>query len=117
MQTEMRFFGEVRKPQLAPQELIAACRHRLDAIRLCVQLSGMSNESVAAEMGIDKGNFSRIMAGRANFPDAKSVDLMRLCGNYAPMQYEAHATGFALVADGKAQRRAELLRELDELSA
>lgn len=89
--------GESRRPVLAEWDLVKKCRNRLDAVRLCVQLSGMSNESVAASLEIDKGNFSRMMQGRTNFPDAKSVTLMELCGNYAPMQYEAWACGFELL--------------------
>jgi len=107
----MPWLSMVRRPQLAPMELVRACRHRLDAIRLCVQLSGLSNETVADSLAIDRGHFSRIMQGKANFPDAKSVLLMRRCENYAPMQYEAWAFGFALVANVKEQRLAELEAE------
>ncbi len=89
--------GEARRPELADWSLIKKCSSRLDAIRLCIQLSALSNEAVGDLLGIDKGNFSRMMNGRANFPDAKSVKLMELCGNYAPLQYEAWACGFELV--------------------
>ena len=117
MQREMPFLGECKKSQLVADSLIHQCRNRLDAIRLCVQLSSLSHEYIAEQLGIDKGHFSRIMQGKAWFPDTKSIDLMTLCGNYAPMQYEAWATGFELFKDAKSQRKAELLAELEALES
>jgi hypothetical protein len=115
MQREMPFVGNSKTPQLVADSLIIKCRHRLDAIRLCIQLSDYSNETIAENLGIDKGHFSRIMQGKAWFPDTKSVQLMNLCGNYAPLQYEAQATGFKLFKDTVAQRKEELLLELAAL--
>ncbi len=116
-QRQMPMLGEARKPSLAPVELVAKCRHRLDAIRLCVQLSHLANDTLCARLGIDRGHFTRMMQGRAHFPDAKSVELMRVCGNYAPLQYEAMACGFELFEDAKAKRKEELRRELEALEA
>lgn len=115
MQREMPFFGEVKQPVMVADALLSTCKHRLDAIRLCVQLSSLSNEVISESLGIDKGHFSRIMQGKAHFPDSKSIELMSLCGNYAPLQYEAMACGFGLFKDAKQQRRAELLAELERL--
>lgn len=114
-QRQMPMLGEARKPQLAPWDLVAKCRHRLDAIRLCVQLSHLANDTLCARLGLDKGHFTRMMQGRAHFPDAKSVDLMNVCGNYAPLQYEAMACGFQLFEDVKKKREQELLEELETL--
>lgn len=115
MQREMPFLSQVKQPVMVADALLTTCKHRLDAIRLCVQLSSLSNEVIAENLGIDKGHFSRIMQGKAHFPDSKSIDLMILCGNYAPMQYEAMMLGFNLFRDPKEQRRAELLAELQSL--
>lgn len=117
MQREMPFLSEVKQPVLVADALLQHCKHRLDAIRLCVQLSSLANETIAEKLGIDKGHFSRIMQGKAHFPDSKSIELMMLCGNYAPMQYEAMACGFELFKDAKAQRKAELLAELQALES
>lgn len=115
MQREMPFLSPVACPKSAPAELVEACRHRLDAIRLCVQLSRLPLSRVCDEMGIDPGHMTRIMQCRAHFPDAKSCDLMRLCGNIAPMQYEAHAMGYELAHDEKAERVRQLKAELAAL--
>jgi hypothetical protein len=117
MQREMPFLSASPAPVAAPAELVAACRHRLDAIRLCIQLSRLPMNRVADELGIDAGHMTRIMQGRAHFPDAKSCDLMRLCGNIAPMQYEAHAMGYELAHDEKAERVRQLRAELAALEA
>jgi hypothetical protein len=37
------------------------------------------------------------MQGRANFPDRRRIQLMQVCGNYAPLQYDAWACNFQLV--------------------
>lgn len=115
MQREMTFLSEASKPVMVEPALLQHCKNRLDAIRLCVQLSNLSNEVIAEQLGIDKGHFSRIMQGKAHFPDAKSIDLMMLCGNYAPMQFEAMKFGFILQLDTKEARKAKLIAELEAL--
>jgi hypothetical protein len=103
VQREMPWLAEVKAPVMVDGERIAACRDGLDAVRLCVQLSSLSNETLCADLSIDKGHFSRMMQGRANFPDSKRVSLMWRCGNYAPLQYEAKAMGFGLVPEALAR--------------
>lgn len=115
MQREMPFLNKAKQPGMVADALLNSCKNRLDAIRLCVQLSSLSNEVIAENLGIDKGHFSRIMQGKAHFPDSKSIALMYLCGNFAPMQYEAMICGFQLYKDPKEQRKAELLAELQQL--
>lgn len=68
---------------------VQACRSELEALNLCMNLSGLSDETIRDSLGIDKGHFSRIRKGRGNFPPNKRVALMELCGNRAPVQYEA----------------------------
>jgi hypothetical protein len=89
--------GESRKPELAPWNMVQKCKNRLEAIRLCVQLSDHSNEYIAEKCGINKGNFTRMMQGKASLPDRLSIRFMEVCGNFAPLQYEAWACGFELV--------------------
>lgn len=115
MQREIPILSETRRHKEVDTQLLSMCRHRLDAIRLCIQMSGLSHEIVAEELGLDKGHLCRILQGKAYFPDTKTVQLMTLCGNVAPMQWEALAMGYQLSADAKAQRKAELLAELAAL--
>ena len=114
-QREMPILGEPRKPDLAPLELVGKCKNGMDAIRLCIQLSGLAYETICDRLGIDKGHWTRILQGRAHFPTAKRVDLMRLCGNFAPLQFEASECGFELQEKAKDQRIRELEAELVRL--
>lgn len=115
MQRQMPWMGEARRPEMAPMELITKCRNRLDAIRLCVQLSGMTHEYLAEQIGTNKGHWSRIMQGQAHFPTSRENDLMALCGNYAPIQWAAWSNGFDLQERAKDSRIAELEAQLAEL--
>lgn len=89
MQRELPVMSVMRKPVAIADELIRACRNELDALNLCMNLSGLSDESIRDHLVIDKGHFSRLRKGRGNFPPNKRIALMELCGNRAPAQYEA----------------------------
>ena len=118
MQGNLPIYQDVRqKMELAPMELVKLCRDRMDAIRLCVQLSRLPDQVVCDELGIDKGHFSRMMKGSANFPDKKANKLMKLCGNYAPLQYEAWSNGFNLVQRASEEEITELRTRLAQLEA
>lgn len=117
MQREMPFFGEVRALQHAPLELVKRCRHGLDAIRLCIQLSGHTHDFIREQLNIDKGHFSRIMQGKAWFPDTKRIELMTICGNRAPAQFDALMTGCELVELSKDAKIRELEEQLKALRA
>jgi hypothetical protein len=115
MQREMPFYSGAKGLTNAPGELVSKCRHGLDAIRLCIQLSNHTHEFLCEELGIDKGHFSRIMQGKAWFPDTKRIELMSLCGNRAPAQYDAIMTGCELVELSKDAQIRSLRAQLAEL--
>lgn len=109
--------GELKKPSLAEPALVSRCEDEHDAVLLCIHLSKLSHEYLCHALGIDKGHWSRIVQGRAHFPTRKRIQLMRLCGNYAPVQFEAASIGFKLFADETAQEEAELLEKLATVRA
>lgn len=80
-------------PVFVDEGCLRTCRNELDAINVCIYQSRMSSETLCSTLGIDKGHWSRIRSGRAHFPTAKRLDLMRLAGNWAPIQYELQASG------------------------
>lgn len=88
-QLEIACMAAMRTPQEVPHAFIQSCRSELDALNLCMNLSGLSDEAIRDTLIIDKGHFSRIRKGRGNFPPNKRIALMELCGNRAPLQYEA----------------------------
>jgi hypothetical protein len=109
MQREMSVHGEPRKLQNVPVDLLKMCDDELDAVRLCIQLSSHTHEYIGKKLAIDKGHFSRMMQGQAGFPTHKRLALMRLCGNRAPIQYEAMQSGCDLIESKEAK-----IRQLEE---
>jgi len=96
-QREMALIGIVRtKPELVDWNVVAKCDDELAALQLCVHLSRLSNETIAFKLGIDKGHWSRIMQGRGHLPARKRTQLMSICGNLAPMQFDCLKFGFKL---------------------
>jgi hypothetical protein len=111
------FLGAMQKPSLVREELLSSCEDEHDAVLLCIHLSKLPHEYIAQTLGIDKGHWSRIVQGRAHFPTKKRIALMRLCGNYAPIQFEATSIGYKLFADETAAEEAELLDRLATVRA
>lgn len=116
-QRQIPILGEARQPSLVPCDLIGRCADEHEAVLLCVHLSKLSNETICGALGIDKGHWSRMMQGRASLPSRKRLELMRLCGNLAPIQFEAMQAGLTVFVDAKALRKSELLAELAQLEA
>ena len=95
----MKFISELPKPVMVDNTLIENCKDGRASIVLCMNLSRVkySNTYLAALLGIDKGHFTRILSGDAHFPTNKREELMLLCGNYAPLQYEAMVLGLSVM--------------------
>lgn len=109
--------GEARKTVPVDDILVRQCQSLLDAIHLCIHLSKLPNYAIAEKLGIDRGHWTRMMQGQAHFPTNKVHQLMQLCGNLAPLQWLSQAIGVPLGLDARAQRRAQLMRELELLDA
>jgi hypothetical protein len=116
-QRHLPLLTEVKGPQEVPLEFIKACNSELEALNLCMNLSNLSDEAIRDHLGIDKGHFSRIRKGRGNFPPNKRVCLMNLCGNIAPVQYEAWRLGRDIVERSKDAQIRELREKLMQLEA
>ena len=105
------------KPVLVDWGLVAKCKDGQEAILLCVHLSRLANEEIARQLSIDKGHWTRIMQGRGNLPERKRTQLMSICGNLAPTQYDALKFGLKLVEDDLDQKESKLLEELAMVQA
>jgi len=120
MQREIPALGEPRKVKDVPVELLKMCEDELDAVRLCIQLSGYTHEYISKQLSIDKGHFSRIVGGSVGFPTHKRLALMRMCGNRAPVQYEVMQIGAAEkieVGEDLKAENAMLRQEIADLKA
>lgn len=117
-QGELRpLLGVLRKPIEVDWALIAKCNDEQDALLLCVHLSRLANEEIARQLGIDKGHWTRIMQGRGNLPARKRTQLMSICGNIAPIQYEAMRFGRQLKEHDVEREEKELLDRLARVQA
>ncbi len=107
-QREMPWLSEMRRPQMADAALVNNRRDMLEAVQLCVQLSGEKNEALRQSLSVTKGHFTKIMQGAASLPLRKLPALMRQAGNIAPLQWLAHEMGYELQEVSKTARIAEL---------
>jgi hypothetical protein len=87
-QREIPILGIARRPEIVDWALIAKCADEIEALQLCVQLSRYKYEVLAEKLGIDKGHFTRIMQGQGHLPARKRTQLMSICGNLAPVQFD-----------------------------
>jgi hypothetical protein len=96
-QRELGLIGSVRtKPDLVDWSLIARCHDELEALQLCVQRSRYKYHQLAHMLGIDPGHFTRIMNGQGHLPARKRTQLMSICGNLAPVQYDVLKFGYKM---------------------
>lgn len=95
--------------------LVAKCADERQAIALCVQYSRFANQEIARALGIDKGHWTRIMQCRGHFPTHKRSQLMAICGNLAPLQYEAMKFGFQLYENPIDKEERECEARLQEI--
>jgi transcriptional regulator with XRE-family HTH domain len=116
-QREMPMLAEMKAPVELDWSLIAKCNDEQDALLLCVHMSRLSNEEIARRLGIDKSHWTRIMQGRGNLPARKRTPLMSICGNIAPIQFEAMRFGRQLKEHDVNREEKELLDRLARVQA
>lgn len=116
-QREIPILVQMKSPEEVDWALIAKCNDEQDALLLCVHLSRLSNEEIARRLGIDKSHWTRIMQGRGNLPARKRTPLMSICGNIAPIQYEAMRFGRQLKQHDVEREERELLERLAKVQA
>jgi transcriptional regulator with XRE-family HTH domain len=109
--------GLARSPVEVDWALIAKCNDEQDALLLCVHLSRLANEEIARQLGIDKSHWTRIMQGRGNLPARKRTPLMSICGNLAPIQFEAMRFGRQLKEHDVEREEKELMERLARVQA
>jgi transcriptional regulator with XRE-family HTH domain len=116
-QREIPMLAEMKAPVEVDWALIAKCNDEQDALLLCVHLSRLANEEIARRLGIDKSHWTRIMQGRGNLPARKRTPLMSICGNLAPIQFEAMRFGRLLRQNDTEREERELRAQLARIEA
>ena len=77
-------------------EVITKCHSYKEALKLCKQVSGLTDDQLCQELDIDPAQWSRIWSSKANFPDDKTIQFMTLCGNLVPIRWEAMQFGHGI---------------------
>lgn len=83
------------------------------AVALCASLSGKDDKQLYMDLGIDPGQWSRIMKGSAHFPLNKLSALMDLCGNEAPLMWLIHHRGWDVATLRRQQSETERALEAE----
>lgn len=102
----------VNAKQDVADEVLAKVPDFKAALKLCVDISGLTASQVCGEIGIEPAQWSRIWSGQAHFPPEKVTCLMDLCGNWVPLRWLAMKYGQELKPT-----KTTLERENDELKA
>lgn len=93
----LALLGEAYKVKFVSGETLEICKSMDEAIRLCIQegVIKYKQSTLADLLEIDNGQLSKILNGKKyNFPPDKLAELMKVCGNYAPLQYLLKQLGF-----------------------
>ena len=88
-QREMPVLGDIKREiEEVPRHIIEACKTKQEAIRMCVNWSGIQHGALAEMLNIDAGNFSRMMTGSAQLPHNKEKLLQEICGNKIIIEWQ-----------------------------
>ncbi|CAB3730074.1 hypothetical protein LMG22037_05502 [Paraburkholderia phenoliruptrix] len=115
MQSEMTVQSAVQEVKAAPSELVKMCDDELDAVRLCIQLSKFTQDFIGKRLSIDKGYMTRLLQGNAGALMQKRIALMRLCGTYAPVQFECAELGLVPVPADEYERLVAAAAQLESV--
>lgn len=105
--------------EISDAEIMRRCKSQRDALRVCVELSGLAPKDVAYQLEIDPAHFSRMISGgedRRHFPPDLGDKLMDICGNEVPLRYAALSRGYGLhkLKSRLEEENEALQRQLDE---
>ncbi len=102
----------VNAKQDLSDEIIARISDFKAALKICKEISGLTDQQICAELKIEPAQWSRIWSGQAHFPSEKIPCLMDLCGNWVPLRWLAMHYGQEL-----RPTKTTLERENDKLRA
>jgi hypothetical protein len=110
LQAQLPLVPAKRRPIPLDEQTLHAKPTFLSALRYVIQCGNFEYEKELYQtLGIDAGNWSRIMNGSASFPQDKEDDLQQLCGNDGLVRWRANRGGYRLepLQDAKDKEIAE----------
>ena len=84
------------KNRKVSDDIILRAKTFLDALRLCKEVSGLTDLQLAQELEMDPSHWARVWVSRAYFPVDKIENFMDLCENIIPLQWLALRYGYEL---------------------
>lgn len=87
------------KVRLLPPEVVDQISHETEAVveSWRDRTIRFSQREACSELGIDKGNFTRMLDEQIAVPKNKRCDFMRITGNLLPLQHEAARFGCVVI--------------------
>lgn len=96
----MKILKEAVKIMSSDNVKIIELAHTLKAwpqvLRHSIRLAEMTDDEVSVQLEIDRGTFSRILKGEANFPLHKLKLFCEIVGHDLPLQWLAYQNGYEL---------------------
>ena len=74
-------------------EIVFRLRTFEDALKVCKEISGLTDQQICQEIDMDPAQWSRIWSRKANFPHNKLVTFMEICKNLVPLRWMNHRFG------------------------
>lgn len=99
-------------PEPVDPAVVRSLKTLIDAVNLCISVTGASPKDAYLDLGIDKGWWSKIQSGQNPFPSDKLVPLMEKYGNDIPLTWLAFQRNKGTHLLESEQQR--LLRQKDE---
>jgi hypothetical protein len=99
--------------EISDAEIMRRCKSARDALRVCIELSGLCPKEVAYHLELDQGHLSRMITASGesrHFPPDLFNKLQDLCGNEVPIRWLTLSRGY-----GMHRLKSELERENDAL--
>jgi hypothetical protein len=114
LQVELPLGPPRRVPHQLDLNILYSKTTFLGALQYVVQCGNFENDKqVRSQLGIDAGNWSRMMNGDASFPQDKEEELQSLCGNQGLVLWRAYRAGKGVydLQEAKDKRISELEAE------
>lgn len=108
-----------RQPQEIPLDVILKQPSRVAVIRLQAHASGLLDDQICQELGIQNVQWSRIMDGRAHFPTEKYTRFNQITGLHCVLLWDLYQAGFdpASIRPLRSDLERKLLEREQEIEA
>lgn len=108
--------AQAKKLEMLPSVLLKQTPDAKAAVQLMIGMSDATHEALGDAIGKAREQVTRFANGNGGLGANDLESLINECGNVFYLQYLADRFGFELrPKDAKAQRRAEILAELEQL--